>query len=471
MLSLKRAFQQFREESMPGSTTDEKSVTTSVVVPETLITAPPSSPRKTTPIAISPVFTKKDKIIPFQLPPTIESFQVQSDIINGSPITRYPRSPTLSRVSFYQSNDRLSVDSWSQKPSPKGSLSSSNGDYLSNSPTCDVPRSPIEQSKNSFLGRIQPELYKYTENQDIDLPISRCGRMWFSVVYDAAVETLTVKVVKVKQLPLRHPSNNPPDSFVKIFLLPDERISQQTKVKLRNCNPTFNETFIFQVSEEELQKRSLRMSVYDVDKKRSTRHLLGHALVGLNDVDPIKVNEILWRDLDDIAHPGDSGTSLGELKILLTYLPRMNRLNVVVQEARNLRKMDLDATGIYVKVSLTQGHNVIKSKRTSTQDGAADPQYNESFSFKVTSKDMEQTCLLLNVITTGGRGTLHKMTSTLKNTVTRGRYGAELKYGRVSVGSFMYCRGEQLLHWQEMMAQPSKSIARWHTLSEVVTNQ
>ena len=58
------------------------------------------------------------------------------------------------------------------------------------------------------------------------------------------------------------------------------------------------------MSSSEIRKRTLRLSVFDTDKKKSTRSLLGHALISLNDIDPSKVNEVVWRDLDDIAHVG-----------------------------------------------------------------------------------------------------------------------------------------------------------------------
>ena len=57
-----------------------------------------------------------------------------------------------------------------------------------------------------------------------------------------------------------------------------------------------------QVSNAEIKKRTLRFSVYDVTKRRGARGLIGHALVSLDDVDPAASGEILWRELDDIAH-------------------------------------------------------------------------------------------------------------------------------------------------------------------------
>ncbi|XP_076823668.1 synaptotagmin-15-like isoform X2 [Clavelina lepadiformis] len=433
---------------------------------------PPSAPRSP---AIGRAF--QGDVIPFVVPPLSkmrisQSYQLQP----VQPTFKRDRVSIESRGTLNQSDDGSSVgseNSLSGTPVlPRVSQASSLTGFSVDSTFSECNSLAAFQSRNTPLGRFDPKLYICSEAVDTDLHQSRCGRVWFSMVYDGAVESLTVKVLKVKQLPPREHNNSPRDSIVKLFLLPDERISQQTKVRMRNNNPTFNETFVFQVSSSEIRKRTLRLSVFDTDKKKSTRSLLGHALISLNDIDPSKVNEVVWRDLDDIAHPGDIGGSLGELHNAITYFPNLDRLGVVVLEAKNLCKLDLEATGVYVKVSLKQGHQVIKTKKTTTKDGLSDPQFNESFAFKVSAKDIDQTCLFFNVVTTGGKGAIYKMTSTLRNTVTKGHFGAsEHKYGRVAIGSYMYCRGGQLLHWQEIMAQPRKSVARWHTLSEIIVNE
>ena len=43
-------------------------------------------------------------------------------------------------------------------------------------------------------------------------------------------------------------SNGARDPFVKLYLLPDERTFQQTRIRKKTLNPKFNETFTFNVS-------------------------------------------------------------------------------------------------------------------------------------------------------------------------------------------------------------------------------
>lgn len=39
------------------------------------------------------------------------------------------------------------------------------------------------------------------------------------------------------------------------------------------------------------------------------------------------------------------------------------------------------------------------------------------------------------------------------------------EYGRLTLGSFMYARGDELLHWQDAVSQPRITVTRWHILN------
>jgi len=57
---------------------------------------------------------------------------------------------------------------------------------------------------------------------------------------------------------------------------------------------------ILQLPADDVDHRTLRFSVYDVDKRRM-RHALGHALVPLRELDKAK-NGTLWKDLEPNSH-------------------------------------------------------------------------------------------------------------------------------------------------------------------------
>ena len=59
----------------------------------------------------------------------------------------------------------------------------------------------------------------------------------------------------------------------------------------------------FQLPPDDIASHTLRMSIYDVDKKR-LRHCLGHVSLPLNEAD-LSDNEIRWGDLEAQPQVGD----------------------------------------------------------------------------------------------------------------------------------------------------------------------
>ncbi|MEQ2157736.1 hypothetical protein GOODEAATRI_004877 [Goodea atripinnis] len=85
-----------------------------------------------------------------------------------------------------------------------------------------------------------------SEDDDGEGPVSeKLGRIQFSIGYSFQNTTLTVKVLKGQDLPAKDFSGTS-DPFVKIYLLPDKKHKLETKVKRKNLNPHWNETFLFE---------------------------------------------------------------------------------------------------------------------------------------------------------------------------------------------------------------------------------
>lgn len=95
------------------------------------------------------------------------------------------------------------------------------------------------------------------------------------------------------------------------------------------------------------------------------------------------------------------------------------------------------------------GQRVYKTKRTESQQGTCDLVYNESFTLTLPPKQLD-TCSIHVALMTSGPGRLS---------------GPETEYGRVTVGPFMYARGEELMHWQKMVGQSRTAVSQWHSLS------
>ncbi|KAM9326819.1 synaptotagmin-15 [Gastrophryne carolinensis] len=294
------------------------------------------------------------------------------------------------------------------------------------------------------LGSINPALYKYPDdNEEKDFPEGNIGRIWFAVEYEHESERLVVSLIKVRNLYFSSDSCNP---FVKMHLLPDERRYLQSKTKRKTLNPQFDENFVFQVSGKTLHQRILRFSVYHVDKIKK-HHLLGQVLFPLkneNLTDDGKL--VIWRDLEQES--SEPPSEYGDIQFSLSYNDYLGRLTVVVLRAKGLQFQEERSvvSSAFVKVSLMNHNRFIKSKKTAVVIGTPHPVYNETFSFKLDPSELDTASLSLSI--------LQNVEGDKTNLL-----------GRVVVGPYMYTRGRELEHWNEMLNKPKELVKRWHTLS------
>ncbi|KAK6626340.1 hypothetical protein RUM43_006651 [Polyplax serrata] len=296
-----------------------------------------------------------------------------------------------------------------------------------------------------------PELYR-SENEransmdsNTTADLEYCGKLHLALRYDAEIECLVVKVLEARDLPIKDVSGSS-DPYIKVYLLPDRKKKFQTKVHRKNLNPVFNETFIFSVNYEDLHHRYLQFSVYDFD--RFSRHdLIGQVVLkGLLDVTD------LHREIEytmNILCPPQEKKHLGELMVSLCYLPRAGRLTLTVIKARNLRAGDKinGKSDPYVKVYLLCDGKRIKKKKTTVKKATLCPIYNEALVFDVPPENVEDVCLILQVIDYDMIG------------------GNEL-LGCTGVGNNFIGIGRD--HWLEMLDNPRKPVAQWYPLLESI---
>jgi len=119
------------------------------------------------------------------------------------------------------------------------------------------------------------------------------GQLWFSLCYNTLLEELTVNLIKAKGLPPRN--NNSRNPYVNVYLLPDDSKSYESKIKKKTLDPRFEEKFVFKVYNDEIEDSELRLSVYDLDSRR-TRHSLGYVCVPLGDME-LSAEIVLCKDL------------------------------------------------------------------------------------------------------------------------------------------------------------------------------
>lgn len=73
----------------------------------------------------------------------------------------------------------------------------------------------------------------------------KLGRLQIGLSYDFQSLTLTLKVIQATGLVAKDFTGTS-DPYVKILLLPDKRHKLVTKVKKKNLNPRWNESFLFE---------------------------------------------------------------------------------------------------------------------------------------------------------------------------------------------------------------------------------
>ncbi|KAL6458412.1 hypothetical protein MHYP_G00336420 [Metynnis hypsauchen] len=279
------------------------------------------------------------------------------------------------------------------------------------------------------------------EKEEEEKEQEKLGKLQYSLDYDFQDNKLTVGILQCADL-ISMDSGGTSDPYVKVFLLPDKKKKFDTKVHKKTLNPVFNETFVFKVPYQELGGKTLVMSVYDYD--RFSKHdIIGEVKLPMNTVDlgqPIEE----WKDLESAEK--EEPEKLGDICISLRYVPTAGKLTVCILEAKNLKKMDVGGlSDPYVKIQLLQNGKRLKKKKTTVKKNTLNPYYNESFSFEIPLEQMQKILVVVTVF-------------------DYDKIGKNDAIGKIFIGS--KASGTELKHWSDMLANPRRPIAQWHTLKE-----
>ncbi|XP_035011719.2 synaptotagmin VIII isoform X1 [Hippoglossus stenolepis] len=265
------------------------------------------------------------------------------------------------------------------------------------------------------------------------------GKLLYSLEYNAPLSELTVGIKQADSLKAMDVGGSS-DPYIKVYICPDKSITCETKVFRNTLNPIFNEQFSFQISKSSLLKSTAVMKVFDFN--RFTKHnIIGELRVELCNVDWNHVIEE-WQDLGEPAKFEEE--ELGEICFSLRYVPTAGKLNVVILEAKNLKSMDTGGfSDPYVKVQLALDKRKWKKKKTSIRKKTLNPYYNESFTFDVTFQQIQRVNLVIS---------LWDHDAVSRNDAM----------GKIFLGCD--ATGNQLRHWADMLSNPRRPVAQWHSL-------
>ncbi|XP_066519235.1 synaptotagmin-15 [Hoplias malabaricus] len=308
------------------------------------------------------------------------------------------------------------------------------------------------------VGNVRPDLYRLPkELSEWAEPGGSGVRLCFAVQFNLEKEQLVVSLLRAANLPAHYHGNS---TLIKLQLLPsDDRRHRQSKARTKGSQPQFNDSFVFQVCNSTVSQCTLSLSMYSVDRLKK-HHLLGRVLFPLR---PSELREaagkVLWRDLD--AESDLLLSKHGDIQVSLNYNQSLQRLTVVVLRARGLQCSS--NSGVCVQVSLQIHTQVVKMKWTSVARGT-DPTFNEKLTFKLHPRQLDTSCLTLELQQPATEEPTDHQLSTRKTM-------APNSLGLVVIGPFMYARGRELEHWNEMISKSQELVKQWHGLGATSTIQ
>nr|XP_057904795.1 synaptotagmin Va isoform X1 [Doryrhamphus excisus]XP_057904796.1 synaptotagmin Va isoform X1 [Doryrhamphus excisus] len=265
------------------------------------------------------------------------------------------------------------------------------------------------------------------------------GKLEYTLDYNFTDNQLIVGILQAQDLAAMDMGGTS-DPYVKVYMLPDKKKKFETKVQRKNLCPVFNETFIFKIPYTELGGQTLVLQVFDFD--RFGKHdVIGEIKIPMNTVDlgqPIHE----WKDL--IGGEKEEQEKLGDICISLRYVPTAGKLTVNIMEAKNLKKMDVGGlSDPFVKVVLQHNGKRLKKKKTSVKQNTLNPYFNESFSFEIPFSQIQKVQVLITVY-------------------DYDKLGSNDPIGKCWIG--YGASGVGLRHWSDMLANPRRPVAQWHTL-------
>ncbi|KAK5885566.1 hypothetical protein CesoFtcFv8_019265 [Champsocephalus esox] len=265
------------------------------------------------------------------------------------------------------------------------------------------------------------------------------GKLEYSLDYNFTDNTLIVGILQAQDLPAMDVGGSS-DPYVKVYMLPDKKKKFETKVQRKNLCPVFNETFTFKIPYSDLGGQFLVLQVFDFD--RFGKHdVIGEIKIAMNSIDlaqPIQE----WKDL--VGGEKEEIEKLGDICISLRYVPTAGKFTINIMEAKNLKKMDVGGlSDPFVKVVLQHNGKRLKKKKTSVKQNTLNPYFNESFSFEIPFSQIQKVQVLITVYDYDKLGS--------NDAIGKCWMG----YGASGIG---------IKHWSEMLANPRRPVAQWHSL-------
>ncbi|MED6271001.1 hypothetical protein CHARACLAT_015983, partial [Characodon lateralis] len=278
---------------------------------------------------------------------------------------------------------------------------------------------PVNSPFNSATPERRPPDYTEEDDHDYDSDdATTLGSLEFSVLYEQENHALHCCIIKAKGLKPMD-SNGLADPYVKLHLLPGASKSNKLRTKtLKNTlNPVWNETLIYHgITDEEMQRKTLRLSVSDEDKF-GHNEFIGETRVALKKlkfnqkksfnvclerVIPVKKavgGSIRGMALyEDDLNEGEDSEERGRILISLMYNSQQSRLMVGVIRCAHLAAMDSNGySDPFVKIYLRPDMGKKAKNKTQIKKKTLNPEFNEEFSYEIKHAELAKKTLEVSV--------------------------------------------------------------------------
>ncbi|KAM8940003.1 synaptotagmin-13 isoform 1-T1 [Pelodytes ibericus] len=222
----------------------------------------------------------------------------------------------------------------------------------------------------------------------------------------------------------------------------------QTALVKRLQHTVWEEALIFPLKDKERAQGTLTLSLRNCDCF-SRHQVAGKITLSLANVG-IPFGTARWVEL---KAPEKVSPTIQEVLLSMSYLPAANRLIVVIIKARNIHSdqhNDLLCKDMSMKVNLKHRSQRLKKKQSKRVKHKINPVWNEIIMFEIPPELLEEITVELEMVSQEPKRTSNRVS------------GAVRVLGRCCLGLDKTGTGKS--HWQDMMNNPRRQIAMWHSL-------
>ncbi|XP_078068872.1 synaptotagmin-like protein 2 [Mustelus asterias] len=289
-----------------------------------------------------------------------------------------------------------------------------------------------------------------------DVPIQ--GAVLFKLHYEEAKKEFQVQVMQCRGLAVANFRKYNSDPYVKTYLLPDRSRPSKRKssVKKSTLNPQYNETLKYKIKKQELQNRTLNLSVWHNDTL-GRNVFLGETEVEMSNWD-WNENTANWYNLQSKpSNLPDGNINQGEICVALKYIPAGSidgamplngEVHIWLKGAMQLQPLKPDGVDSFVRCYILPDTSKKSRQKTRVVKKTLNPIYNHTMVYDGFKLDeVMEACAELSIWD-------HETFTNQFLGGVRLNLGTGSSYGR-SV-DWMDSNEEEAALWQDMMSKPNQ---------------